>query len=262
MLGIFQADLPIGRRLWLLALILIVSGLIAGEPIKLLNDPAAFAIALLIYAGHAFLLGVLYSLAPMMLVVILDLVAMYRRSRAWGTSSILFEGYRYEWFSDALATLAFILAAVLATVRFGDESLVLTGTIGLIIILIAEAFDLERLFFLRPNELTLELSSASDKTSTVRLFFAGDLLAETTLDRDVSKVVQQLLFSKWKFLPGAPQAPHLAWLQKNEPGVGAAARLFKRLEIIELSGATELAESQPSPQATTRKPKRQRRRRS
>lgn len=257
MFGIFQADLPIGRRIWLLALTLIITTLVTGAPFKLLADPAAFALAMLIYTGHAFLLGVLYSLLPNLIIGVFELYGMYRRSFEWDASSVLFEGYRYEVLTDAVVNLSVVFAAARAAHRFGDRSLIVTGTVGLIVMLIAEAFDVGELFSRRPNALLLELKGHS--VPGARVFFAGELLAETTLDTDFARSIAQLLSAKWTFLPDAAPTADVAWLHKDAPGVGAAARLLKRRNLTRSDSPNAAGESS-SPQIVADRRRKGRRR--
>src|SRR5438874_7271358 len=138
MFGIFQADLPIGRTVWLVTLTLIATDLALRQSVNFSNDPAAFAIALVIYTGHSIVFGFLYSFLLDVATIVVDTYLLLRRSVSWRKTAIPFENLSYDCVREVLSNLGIVSAAALAAPYFRHPSLTKCGLIGVALILIGE----------------------------------------------------------------------------------------------------------------------------
>ena len=218
MFGIFQADLPIGRTIWLVALTLIVTTLISGAPLNLPSDPVTFAVAMLVYTGHSFVLGFLYALVPTFIIITIDWWALLRKSESWDQTAILFEHPRYDLLRDIVDNVALVGAAALAAGRFGQPSLNASGVFGLSCIILAEVLDLKQLFtkFSKDGLPVLELRSAGNARSVARIFSSGKLLSEISLNEDFASALVHLREARWKLaLDVGACSERSAWLRKR-----------------------------------------------
>ena len=99
MLGLLQADLPIGHRLWILILTLVVSGSLSKEAVSFSQDPVSFTVEVLLFFGYASLIGALVCLA---LVVPGGVVAWFYRDHLWKKGdrfSLLVERHATDYLS-------------------------------------------------------------------------------------------------------------------------------------------------------------------
>jgi len=73
MFGLFQADLPIGNRLWLTLLAIVVGGSIAATPLaEVASDPVSFGVNLLLLFGQATLITTAFLAIPFLIFGIIE----------------------------------------------------------------------------------------------------------------------------------------------------------------------------------------------
>lgn len=73
MFGLFQADLPIGNRLWLTLLAIVVGGSIAATPlVEVASDPVSFGVNLLLLFGQATFITTAFLALPLLIVSIIE----------------------------------------------------------------------------------------------------------------------------------------------------------------------------------------------
>jgi len=201
--------------MWLVALTLIASSLTSGLSLKFSSDPAAFAVALVVYTGHSIIFGFLYSLLPDIAILVTDMSLLLRRSVPWRKTAILFEDLRYDELREVISSLGVVCAAALAAPHFGQPSLNKTGLIGVVVILAGEVFRVPRLFS-RDRWPLLELKATAESKSVARLYLSGRFFKQVSLRRSFASAVAQLLSADWEVatdLNGNPSGS--TWLRKN-----------------------------------------------
>jgi hypothetical protein len=73
MFGLFQADMPIGNRLWLALLAIVVAGSIAATPLaQATSDPISFATNLLLLYGQASFVSALLVTIPSLPIMLIE----------------------------------------------------------------------------------------------------------------------------------------------------------------------------------------------
>jgi hypothetical protein len=216
MFGIFQADLPIARSIWLVALTLIAMNLLCGAPLFLVGDPAALTMSLIIYTGHSIALGMLYSLLPWFAIRSADVLLLTCRLAGHDTTAILFEDFKYDRLQDAIANACVVLAAAIAAPSFGERSLNTGGLVGIGLMLVKEIVDIEAVYSEKPGPL-LEVRAMGNK-SVATLFLSGKPFREVRLSEDLAAVVVRLRSSGWEFDSNIGIAlRRSAWLRKDMP---------------------------------------------
>lgn len=196
MFGIFQADLPIGRTIWLVALTLVASSLLFGTPRQMPSDSIEFAFSMVVYTGHSLFFGMLYSFLPNLMIRAVDIWFLLRRSRSWTKSALLYEDYRYDWVGDICSQLGVVCAAAAAVQQFGEASLKVSGLCGIGFLLLSEVLGLER-FLGRLRGPLLELRATGSR-SAARLFLSGAPFAEIRLDEDFGTAMVRLRAVGWE----------------------------------------------------------------
>lgn len=214
MFGIFQADLPIGRTIWLVVLTLVASSLLFGAPRQMSGDSIEFAFSMVVYTGHSLFFGMLYSFLPNLVTRVVDICFLLRRSRPWNKSALLFEDYKYDWLSDIFSQLGVVCAAAAAAQQFGESSLKVSGLYGIAFLLLSEVLGLER-FLGRMRCPLLELRAIGSR-SAARLFLSGAPFAEVRLDDDFATALVRLRAAGWEFDSEARVDSHKrVWLRKD-----------------------------------------------
>ena len=141
MFGLFQSDMPIGKRLWLLLLALVVAGTIASTPLaKVSADPITFTTDLLLLYGLGFLIE---SLATNIIGWLIAYISTQRRRKNSKPQRPSFfvklEVPRHisYYVSLAISPFIFVIAVSKITPHFGTLSRKF-GAFGLLLFLIAE----------------------------------------------------------------------------------------------------------------------------
>ena len=166
MFGIFQADLPIGRRLWVILLAIIVSGQIRDASTNFTTNPIDFFLNAIYFFGYVFIVSAFFSILPLL---VLSGVDVYRtaKNEAKDPYREAVKSKNLSVWKDSIFNLAFIITTFVAIPNFGKSSLIASGTLGLAIILLTEVFDLDLLF---PSKTEiLELKSQQENKMQVML---------------------------------------------------------------------------------------------
>lgn len=145
MFGIFQADIPIGNRLWIALLAMIVaSAFIPGSLDVFYTEPVAFAISFLFIYGQAALFAVVLTSPFSFVPAVANVVRMFRRARPG--DNFYYDAETRDTGGGGFQTLVFLLAFVGSVVWIADgNSSGELGTIGLILVLLVEVnYEMQR----------------------------------------------------------------------------------------------------------------------
>jgi len=139
MFGLFQSDLPIGKRLWLLLLALVIAGTISTSPLAKFNDPLLFTIDILLLYGLGYLCECVLS---SIISFCTGYIVVKRDINNFGKEEPFYKKTRLSthWTSDLsviVSPILFVLVLVLITPYFGEKSRRF-GAFGLFLYLLAE----------------------------------------------------------------------------------------------------------------------------
>jgi hypothetical protein len=168
MFGFFQADIPIGNRLWLSLLALIVAGSMAGTPLALAkDDPVGVISDLLLMYGQATLIATFALALPLTPLMLLEDWIKERADRDKPRFYIETENYIPLWSRlTQFLILVFFLGAFVWTANGNFSRSV--GALGLAFYLLAELLVEWRDVFLQGFEfLELRQSGLSDQPSPI-----------------------------------------------------------------------------------------------
>jgi len=145
MLGLFQADLPIGKRLWSVLLVLVISGALSNGAISLSQDPLKFVIQVLLFFGHITVLSILFAIPLGMVGTVIEKTIMVRRIKQKTFESRIQPDISDNWLLMVL-NITFVVAILIAIPEYGSSFASYLGIIGLTIFLAIELFDFNIMF--------------------------------------------------------------------------------------------------------------------
>lgn len=196
MLGLFQADLPIGKRLWGVLLILVITGSLLNGSITISQDPVEFVVQILLFFGSItiwnFILA--YPLGWIFILVRRNIPSRYSQINTF--DSLVRRDNSDIWLS-LFINVAFVISVIIATKYFETQLGNSMGIVGLIIFLVIELFDISLLF--KETKEILEIKLEKNGTVTAKLLykdgekiylFVGDFL----------EAVRRVFDSDWKFV--------------------------------------------------------------
>jgi hypothetical protein len=198
MFGLFQADLPIGRRLWLIILTLVSFG-----SLQLINvstvavDPAKFVVDVLVFFGYV-------SLLSSILLIIPDFIkktiyqAIDRKLEKTNPYETAVKWRRNRWWFHSLQDILFIAATLYAAKDFGSATMYEWGFIGLIGVLVDEVVDWDDVYVKTKQVLELHISQGGKiKAKLVR---SDDVEEFTVPSANWLLEIQSLKHSGWEVL--------------------------------------------------------------
>ncbi len=152
MFGLFQADLPIGNRLWLTLLAIVVGGSIAATPLaEVASNPIDFGVNLLLLFGQATLVTSLYLVLPF---AILGIIEFEVKTRADKNRNVFFlETEDYEPLYQRIINFSILAGYVIAVFWIADGNFSASlGSFGLALFLFVEVWSEWREVYMRGYE--------------------------------------------------------------------------------------------------------------
>lgn len=197
MLGMFESDLPIGRRLWTILIVLVVLDKLTYLPLSSPEtNPIQFVIEILLFFGIVTVINI-----PVFLIATF---LLYIRKRITRIKIEKEDPYRAavrskdaDWVGDVIANCSFIVAIALAIPLFGTSSMKLWGSIGLVFLIIGQALD-EDSINIKVKEI-LELKSNKDGSIHAKLLLPEKVEYSLT-DTDWLTECQMLLSNGWEIV--------------------------------------------------------------
>jgi hypothetical protein len=141
MFGLFQADLPIGNRLWAIILVLVISGALSSGTVTLSEDPVTFVSQTLLFFGYIDVLSGLIMIGPVMIGQIIGFEVSRRRWKG-STYKEAVSANRSDTLDEILSRVGFIIAIIIAIPNYGTTQMQVVGVIGLSLLLIVEWLDI------------------------------------------------------------------------------------------------------------------------
>lgn len=196
MFGLFQTDIPIGRRLWVMVLVFILAGASTNAISSYSQDPIQFATDLLIYFGYVYVLSFGIAIIPGMIGQIIEQEIDRRRSKEKTYKSTVMPQTSEIWL-EIVANLSFIVATYISISSFGSLQILEGGAIGLSLLILVEVFDLNLLYKETPE--LLEISEAT-RSKLLARFLGSNSEQKFTLKSDFLTETQKLIEQKWEIV--------------------------------------------------------------
>ncbi len=133
MIGLFQADLPIGRYLWKIILALVVLGVLTEQTVTFSSEPLTFVTEILLFFGYTSLVGSIIAFGLLVIAYLVYVIAFY-------LFGIKGEFYIFDWF-EAFLDLSFVIAIFYTVTGFGTNVMREFGVLGLITELFVGTFN-------------------------------------------------------------------------------------------------------------------------
>lgn len=167
MFGLFQADLPIGYRLWLTLLAIVVGGSIAMTPlVEVASDPVSFGVNLLLLFGQATIITNFFLIIPSLIFNIIEYEVMRKAKKK--QIDFFIETSEYKPFFNRILNFLSLVGYVISVFWIANNNFSTSlGSLGLAFFLLGEVLDEWRKIYLRGYEY-LVLQREKD-TVTARL---------------------------------------------------------------------------------------------
>lgn len=195
MFGLFQTDIPIGRRLWVMILVFVLAGTSTNAVTSFSQDPILFAVNILIYFGYVDILSFGIAIIPGMIGQIIEKEIDWRRSKAKTYESVVRPQRSNTWF-EILVNLSFVIATYISVSSFGSPQIIEVGLLGLSLLIVTEIFDINLLYTETPE--FLELSHDVKGKLIARII--NDNEQKFTLKSDFLTETRQLITHKWEIV--------------------------------------------------------------
>jgi len=198
MLGLFQADLPIGHRLWIILLTLVVSGALSNGKVSFSSEPISFVTDTLLFFGAVQVTSAFIAMIPGTAFKWIERI--FERSQEKSDPYRNAVGaYHHEWWFNPLANVAFVVAIIIMVPSFGTNQVFQLGIFGVGVLLLNELFDLEDIFYIKKTEL-LELELRESGRIHARLFVSGEQEYQFTVSSGWLSEINHLLSDGWTVL--------------------------------------------------------------
>lgn len=197
MLGLFQGDLPIGRRLWPILLALVVSGALASEIITFSQDPVQFTIQTLLLFGYIFAISLIITFC---IFLILDRTQKIIDERATNRNNYrtLIEKDLIDIWGSSVVNLAYIASIFIGIAYYDSERVRSLGILGLIFLLLMDIVD--NLVFQSEVFEIIELQREPKEKIWARLLSQNRLRYIFFLSSDWAKEISYLMSQGWEVI--------------------------------------------------------------
>ena len=196
MFGLFQTDIPIGRKLWVMVLIFVLVGASTNSISSFAQDPVLFATQLLLFFGYVFILSFFIALVPGLIGQAIERDIERRRITEINYASIIRPQVSQDWF-EILANSSFVVAVLISIPSFGNLRVNDLGGFGLTLFLVSEIFDFN-LFYEKSSELIELRENGKGKLLARILDKRNDEVF--SFKSDFIKEVRQLIDYKWDLI--------------------------------------------------------------
>jgi len=194
MFGLFQTDIPIGRRLWVMILVFILAGSSSGVINSYSQDPVRFALDILIYFGFVSVFSFVLALVPGLIGQAIERTIDKKRDEEKSYQSVVKPQRSEIWF-DILVNLSFVVATYISTSNLGNPNIFDIGAIGLFLIVLTEIIDTDLLY--RKSLEILELRDGT-KGKLIARIVSENGEKEFTIKSEFVAETRQILDYGWQ----------------------------------------------------------------
>ena len=197
MLGLFQADIPIGHRLWIVLLPLVFLGSLTSVPLTLPDvDPVQFVIEILLFFGYVSIIstGILFVPETVRGLVLRELDHRLRKESPYRA---VVRSHKSLWLFRSLPNLAFFVGIIIAIPGFSTPTMETWGTVGLFFLLLEEILDWRDIY--KKKKEIIELV-ADEKGKMCAKLVKDEGIEEFSVDSEWLTEIRSLLQNGWEMI--------------------------------------------------------------
>lgn len=194
MLNLFQAELPIGRRLWLVLLAAVLYEYVVGQRLPLPVDSVELIVGLLVFFGYISVVHLPVFLPAYAMFELILWVKYLRRSQIFRYRAIV-DGPAVSW-TSAISDATFVIATLFGLPHFGQPAMYRWGPVGLVVLVLVQV-----LYRGQPGGYDMaELREHEPGMLNARVVVRGKSAVQSTISGNWMEEVARLVSRHWEIV--------------------------------------------------------------